>query len=89
MANFESIEETGDRVPIKLMGYQNFDYLMVLPSVFDEFCGSYSKRQLLKVLVDKNYISVEAGRLTKKIPARMIRKERPRCHWISKNFLDD
>ena len=89
MANFEDINETNAKVPIKLMGYHNADYLMVLPGAFDDFCGSYSRRQLLKVMSEKHYIDADSGRQTKKIPARVTRKERPRCHWVSKNFLDD
>ena len=89
MANFESINENNDRVPIKLMGYQNADYLMVLPGAFSDFCGSYSPKQLLKVMNERQYLDVDSGRLTKKIPSRVTRKERPRCHWIARTFLDE
>ncbi len=89
MANFESINENNDRVPIKLMGYQNADYLMVLPGAFSDFCGSYSPKQLLKVMSERQYLDVDSGRLTKKIPSRVTRKERPRCHWVARTFLDE
>ena len=89
MANFESINEPDAKTPIKLMGYHNIDYLMVLPGAFDDFCGSYSKRQLLKVMKERNYLEMESDRVAKKIPARVTKKERPRCYWISRNFLDD
>ena len=89
MANFEDINDTNAKVPIKLMGYHNADYLMVLPGAFNDFCGNYSPKQLLKVMSERDYLDIDSGRLTKKIPSRIARKERPRCHWISRNFLDD
>ena len=89
MANFECINETDARIPVKMMGYHNADYLMVLPGAFSDFCGSYSPKQLLKVMSERNYLDADSGRLTKKIPSRVTRKERPRCYWIARTFLDE
>ena len=94
MANFEDLSDTSAKAPIKMMGYKNYDYIMVLPKVMDDFC-SYSKRQLLKELEVRNVLSLgeyekSKGRykIAKKIPARTYCKERPRCYWIARHFLD-
>lgn len=94
LSNFEDLSETSTKLPIKMMGYKNYDYIMVLPKVMDDFC-SYSKRQLLKELENRGVLSLgeyekSKGRckIAKKIPARQHCKERPRCYWIARHFLD-
>ena len=108
LANFEDLSDTTAKLPIKMMGYKNYDYIMVLPKVMDEFCNSYSKRQLLKELETKGFLTLgefdkrtNRHKIAKKIPGRSanenpegyqgkgkIVKERPRCYWIGRHFLD-
>ena len=103
IANFEDLSDTTAKLPIKMMGYKNYDYIMVLPKVLDGFCGGYSKRQLLKELEVKGFLSLgefdkknNRHKIAKKIPSRStpenkvakLVKERPRCYWIARHFLD-
>ena len=99
LANFEDLSDTTQKLPIKMMGYKNYDYIMILPKVMDDFCSGYSKRQLLKELEIKKLLSLgefdkrtNRYKIAKKIPLRQSEgkhvKERPRCYWISRYFLD-
>ncbi len=99
LANFEDLSDASAKLPIKMMGYKNYDYIMVLPKVLDDFCNNYSKRQLLKELEVKGFMSLgefdkktNRHKIAKKIPSRQdsgkVVKERPRCYWIARHFLD-
>lgn len=96
MANFEDLNDDQAKPPIRMMGYKNYDFIMVLPDAFDDFCGRYNKRQLTGELLKRSYLApgeIYNGkpRLNKKIPvmANKKSKERPRCYWINKEFLND
>ena len=95
IANFFDLSDEKARYPLKMMGYKNFDYIMVLPSAMDQCCNNYSKRQLLKELENRNILllgeenkATGKARPAKKIPAVKFLKERPRCYWISRHFLE-
>jgi uncharacterized protein (DUF927 family) len=96
MANFEDISDESAKPPIKMMGYKNYDYIMVLPTVMDSLCNGYSKRQLLKELEVIGALSLgefdkktDKYKVAKKIPVRNKSKERPRCYWIGRHFLGE
>ncbi len=97
LANFEDLYDSYARTPVKMMGYKDHSDIMVLPKTMDELCSSYSKRQLLEELDKKKFLSLgefdkSKGkvRIAKKIPLREGKaKERPRCYWISREFLED
>lgn len=96
MANFEDLNDQTAEPPIHMMGYKNYDFIMVLPDAFDGFCGRYNKRQLTGEMLKRSYLApgeIYNGkpRLNKKIPVMADRKtkERPRCYWINREFLND
>lgn len=96
VSNFEDLNDEKAKPPVKLMGFKNYDYIMLLPKSMDEFC-TYSKRQILNELQERNFLKLGEfdknkgkARIAKKIPDRKgVVKERPRCYWISRYFLDD
>ena len=95
MANFEDLNDEKAKQPVKLMGFKNYDYIMILPRSMDEFC-TYSKRQILNELQARKYLTVgefdkskNKPRVARKIPERQLVKERPRCYHISRHFLGD
>ena len=93
--NFLDITDFEAKIPYKITGYKDFDHIMILPKSFDEFCGTYNRRQLLKKLLETKFLFRDeeisnSKRLTKKIPSSAFKKgkERPRCYFISREFLD-
>lgn len=94
-ANFEHLYRDNPKTPFKMMGYRDDFHIMIYPNVFDEFCKSYSKRQLLEALQKRDYLSLgefnkenNKHRIAKKIPPTDGRS-RPRCYWIDVKFLEE
>ncbi|MGI9280579.1 MAG: DUF927 domain-containing protein [Endozoicomonas sp.] len=99
LANFEDLATDYNystfKQPVKLMGYKDNEFIMILPKSMDDFC-TYSKRQILNELKVRKYLepgefdkSKGKARVAKKIPVRIYAKERPRCYYIRREFLND
>lgn len=89
---FIDINDKEPRIPNKILGYKNFDYIMILSRSLDELCGIHSKSTVLRELVAQEKIKpgeVRNGknRLDKKTYLPNI-KEKPRCYHIHREFFE-
>ncbi|PJE79649.1 hypothetical protein CI610_01363 [invertebrate metagenome] len=92
MNYFEDITNKDSRLPSKIYGYINSDYIMVLVKSMEDLCGIHSSRNILRELNKRNKITLgESVKGKHKISKRLSvphKKERPRCYFIYRDFFD-
>ena len=84
------------RIPPKVFGYQNHDYIMILVKSMDVLCGAHPKSSVLRHLEQSNMIAL--GELNPKTNRNRLDKRasfnnpqfpnRPRCYHIHRTFFE-